>query len=236
MSHSFGTTDYRGDPIAILRYPKQKAWSFSTVKQHDQCPAVIRFRKIDRLPEPKSVHLQRGIDVHAEVADIIAGGGRKGLDAAWLPILRGLHNLGARTEVQQAFTDAWTPTEWFADDAWLRVVLDAIVDTAEGIDVWEWKTGKAYPDHEQQGRLYALAALLLYPAAPRVDVHLRYLDRFGEGMDLIGFTHSHIPALKEEFNAMPQEFLNDEIYPARPNRYCRHCHFRKTNGGPCAFG
>jgi CRISPR/Cas system-associated exonuclease Cas4 (RecB family) len=248
----FGTHDHKGDPvpltpvvpITLKTYPKQTAWSYSGVQQHNTCPLVIRFRKIDRLPEPKSEHLQRGLDVHAAMEQCIKT--EPTIDVVtrtlepWLPLLDSLRRANAQTEVKLAFDKNWKRVpDYFSPDAWLRVVLDAVVVAVKGDDphvtVWEWKTGKAYEDHAKQARLYALAALLILPEA-MVDVRIRYLDRFPEGHDVLNFTPQMLPALKKEFEEFSHDYLNDEIYPAKPNRFCRNCHFRNSNGGPCAFG
>jgi hypothetical protein len=245
----FGTHDHKGDPVPITpvvgvrTYPKQTAWSYSGVQQHNTCPLVIRFRKIDRLPEPKSEHLQRGLDTHDAVAHAIAGvpdlliGAAWPFSSEWLPLFNSLRAAGARTEVKAAFDSNWSPVaDYFAPSVWLRTVLDAVAVDGTRITVWEWKTGKAYEDHKKQVRLYALAGLLMYPLADAVDVRIRYLDRHPEGHDTLNFTPEMLPALKQEFTEFSHDYLNDEIYPAKPNCFCRNCHFRNSNGGPCAFG
>jgi RecB family exonuclease len=246
----FGTHDHKGDPVPITpvmpvtmkTYPKQTAWSYSTVQQHNTCPLVIRFRKIDRLPEPKSIHLERGLDVHAQVESIVKGEPIIGLAphplTLWFPLFDELRAAGALTEIRAAFDRDWeTLADYFDPAVWLRVVLDAFVVRKGGeVDVYEWKTGKAYEDHKKQARLYALAALLMCYGEKTVNVHIRYLDRFPEGYDALQFTPEMLPALKQEFTEFSHDYLNDEIYPARPNRYCKFCHFRNSNGGPCAYG
>jgi hypothetical protein len=42
--------------------------------------------------------------------------------------------------------------------------------------------------------------------------------------------------LERAADAMSHDVLNDTLYPARTGFHCRYCHFRKSNGGPCAFG
>lgn len=249
--NSFGTHDHKGEPVPLTpvvpvtlpAYPKQTAWSFSNVQQHNTCPLVIRFRKIDRLPEPKSEHLQRGLNVHAAVEAAIKApplalaNPDLAFSDKWMPLFQHLRFAGAQTEVRAAFDRNWEPVaDYFAPNVWLRVVLDAIERRGENhIDVWEWKTGKQYEDHHKQARLYALAALLLHPSKT-VDVRIRYLDRYPEGHDILNFTPAALEPLKQEFTEFSHDYLNDTIYPARPNRFCRGCHFRRSNGGPCTYG
>jgi len=225
--------------------PKQNAWSYSSVEQHDKCPAVIRFRKIDRLPEPKSEHLVRGLSAHEQVAWYLTHGtlpdGKAPLfDYGWQPFFNGLRlRPGTLSmEHQIAFDKEWNEVPWFDKRAWLRVVIDAVHSHGSPlhVDVFEWKTGKQYPTHEKQGRLYALAGLLKTQPGTVINVRVRYLDRFNEGLDFGPFTHDQLEGLKNEFTDFAKDFLNDDIYPAKPNRYCNFCHFRKSNSGPCTFG
>lgn len=234
---SFGQTNHLGEKIAVMAWPKQRQWSYSSVTQHNNCPQVIRFRKIERLEEPKSVHLERGLDVHGAVERYLATGERpEGTPFAdnWFEVFDELRNRGVTPERKVAFNAAWELTEWFAADAWLRAVLDATVVDGDAVDVYEWKTGKKYDEHANQARLYALVALLLYPDK-KVNIRLRYLDRYPESRDVMGFDHRHIEPLKKEFTEFSHAYLNDTLYPARPNRFCNWCHFRKSNGGPCSF-
>lgn len=223
---------------AIALHPRQRAWAFSTVKTHQQCPALIKYRKIDRLPEPKAPAMQRGIDMHAAIEAAIRQ--KTALPpthpyAHWNEVLGGVVSKHVAPEVKLAFNADWMPVEWMAPDVWLRVAFDAVTREPGVTDVWEWKTGKQYEEHEVQGRLYALAALLVVPQ-DRVNVRIRYLDHYPLRTDILGFSYADIPRLKDEFIKFSYDFLNDEIYPARAGPKCRYCHFRKSNGGPCTFG
>lgn len=248
----FGTHDHKGDPVPITpvipvvlkKYPKQTAWSYSTVQQHNTCPLVIRFRKIDRLPEPKSEHLERGLSVHDAVAQCLNApmgspciwNGPEPISSQWITLFQQLRDAGAVPELKLAFDRDWNSLgDYFDPKVWVRVVIDALVINGTHAKVWEWKTGKAYEDHKKQARLYALAALL-GDEVESADVHIRYLDRYPEGHDILNFTRHMLPSLKQEFTEFSHDYLNDEIYPARPNRFCRNCHFRASNGGPCSYG
>jgi hypothetical protein len=105
--------------------------------------------------------------------------------------------------------------------------------------IHEWKTGKVWPEHVKQMRLYALAGMLMYPAAYEVRVIIGYLDKSTGVREArtIGLFHRRLMGeLKDEFAKFAQPLLNDDIYPARPNKFCGYCHFRKSNGGPCEHG
>jgi hypothetical protein len=223
---------------AIQTYPKQKAWSFSVVGKHAKCPQVIRFTKIDRLPEPSNAAMDRGTQMHKAAAALIEHDVDQGLlSPQWAARVKELRQRHARSETQLAFDVNWVPTEWYAPNVWGRVIIDANYIISPGIvQIVEFKTGKQYPDHAAQLRLYALAGFILYPDAEQVRAENWYFD--GPPSPMPGYVaqRSAVPRLKEEFIAFSAPLLNDELYPARPGPHCRWCNFRRSNSGPCEHG
>lgn len=223
--------------MAVI-YPRQRAWSYSAVSNHAKCPMKVRFAKIDRYPDPPSPQMGRGLDVHKACAAMIDHGVDQGLlTDDWAARVRELHQRKAMSEKQLAFTVDWIVTDWFAPNVWGRVVVDAVDKIADGIyTIVEFKTGKAYPEHSEQLRLYALAGFIMFPDATEVRSTLWYLD--GPPVIHPGYVaqRSAVDRLKQEFKDFAQPLLNDDMYPARPGRGCNWCNFRKSNNGPCAHG
>lgn len=237
--------------LPITEYPAQTAGSFSAVKAHRDCPRLVRYRRIDKLDEPKSVHLQRGLDVHGIISDFIAGKTDEldVLDPTWVPLLKRLRREQAQAELQWAFDRHWQQTEYFAPNVWLRVVFDVLqVETIFApndagrprtiAQVHEWKTGKVYAeDHAQQCKLYALAVLKRHLHVNEVYVHLGYVDRpHPSALQRYFFIREQVQELEDWFSEFSREYFADTFYPARPSWRCGYCHFRSSNGGPCEHG
>jgi hypothetical protein len=221
----------------IQTYPKQKAWSYSACSNHATCPKKIKFSKIDRVSDATPA-MDRGQQIHKACAAAIDHGVDQNLlNPAWLTLVLDLRLRGAKSEKQLAFTKDWIPTEWYAPNVWGRIVIDAhYLMPPNIIQITEFKTGKVYPDHATQLRLYALAGFIMYPEAEEARAENWYLD--GPPLPHAGYVakRSALPRLKEEFAAFAQPLLNDEIYPATPGRHCNWCGFAKAKGGPCEFG
>jgi len=100
----------------------------------------------------------------------------------------------------------------------------------------EFKTGKVYPEHATQLRLYALAGFIMHPEATEARAENWYLD--GAPSPLVGYVaqRSALEGLKREFTEFARPLLNDDLYPATPGRHCNWCGFAKSKGGPCDFG
>lgn len=226
--------------VTVKVWPKIPAWSYSAVQQHDKCPLAMRYRRIDRLPEPENDTLLRGKKVHADLGGFVEHGilpDDTEVSPEWLPELEALRAKRAQSELQVAFNDKWLETGWYASDCWARIVMDAMYVEPDGcVEVVEFKTGKIYPEHAQQLRLYALAGLLKYPDAPSCTARIWYIDRPKSAQPMYLALRNTLDRLKEEFLAFAQPLLSDDMFPAKPGRGCNWCHFRKSNAGPCQHG
>ena len=231
--------------VAVVEYPKQKAWSISAVRSHATCPLKFRFIRIDRLPEPEQPGgpLERGKRIHSELAEYLLNGCWSP-DATplpdWEPALDTLRHYEALPEKQIAFTADWVECEWYAPDVRARFIFDAIIppfaDNDWTVDVVDWKSGKKYDTHIMDARLYALAALKMFPAAERAHVAFLYVDRAPADGVIYACERRVMPELEREADLFNHEFLNDTLYPARPGPHCRWCYQAKSAGGRCTFG
>jgi RecB family exonuclease len=227
--------------IVVPIYPKIKAWSYSVVTQHKKCPLAVRYQKIDRIPQPDNEYQARGQAIHKELAHLVNTG--EFPEGATLPYredwrrrLLHLHVAGARSEQQVAFNREWKVVPWYGANVWVRIVIDAILVRDDIVRVHEFKTGKYYPEHEKQKRLYALAALKLYPGHDAIVVGCDYIDQPDRADDLSKFIRAQEAGLEEEFAEFAAPLLREDVYPAAPGTHCRWCSYRKSNAGPCAFG
>ncbi len=248
----FGTDPLSVGPVveptlSVREFPKQKAWSISAVRSHATCPQKFRFIRIDRLPEPEQPGgpLERGKATHELLAYFLVTGYWLGDPPGpplylWEDMLCALKDQGALAEKQIAFRADWSQCEWYAPDVRARFIFDAIIRPREENDwtvkVVDWKTGRKYETHIMDARLYALAALKMFPEAQRADVQFHYVDRAPNGGVAYACERSVIPELEKFADLFNHEFLNDTLYPARPGVHCRWCYQSKTAGGLCAFG
>jgi hypothetical protein len=240
----------------MARSNRIKAWSYSRYSDYKQCPLKAKLKHVDRLPEPKNAAMERGSMIHKLAEDYIKGALAR-LPAELKPLgnefkqLRDIYKkrkiLGvAAIEDSWAFTAEWTRTTW--DDwthCWVRIKLDCAhysPDDQDVLIITDWKTGKyrmeQQDDYREQLELYALPALLIHPHVREVQPRLGYTDLglIWPGADnAMVFTQSDVPRLKKLWAKRTKPMLADERFAPRPGDYCRYCHFRKANGGPCQF-
>lgn len=228
------------------------AWSFSRYMDYRRCPAAAKYKHLLRLPEPGNKAMERGSAIHTMAETYI-----KGTLRAFPPELAAFKALftslratrkkklsDMTVEDTWAFTKEWVQTRY--DDwknCWVRIKLDcASYDDAHHtiLTIRDWKTGKFRPEQHQdylmQLELYAVGALHMYPHVKTVKPQLVYLDQ-GTVYPTVPLVikRKQLPMLTNAWTARVTPMLSDTIFAPRPGDYCRWCHYRQSNGGPCQF-
>jgi len=245
--------------MAVKQPPKQfKSWSFSRLQDFRNCPFKAKLKHLDKIPEPKSEAMQRGIDIHDFASDYIKGKIKAlppelKLFRTEFDVLKKAYKLkiqGAIVEENWAFTKDWSITQW---DDWVgcvvRIKLDAahFIEDGDILEVWDWKSGKfniaKNEEYMEQLDLYALAALLMLPDIIGVRPVLGYLDTgdtFPSVKNRVTYYREDLVKLKRYWDKQAKPILIASTFPPRPNKYCYSCHFRKGNeangGGQCKYG
>lgn len=229
------------------------AWSFSRYSLYKQCPAKFYYSTILKLEEPKGAALERGGAIHDQADDFVKGKVKKLPDTLthFAPEFRRIQVKFKKeptaivAESEWAFTRAWGPSQWKDwDNCWLRVKVDLAERVGNIVTITDWKTGRYRPDNREdyleQLELYGVGALHVYGAIPDLHVKARlvYLDAnviYPEpGAETI-VTAKDVPALRKTWEKRVQSLFADKTFAPKPNQFCRFCHFRKENSGPCQF-
>lgn len=239
---------------AIATVKQFTAWSFSRWKDYQQCPALAKYKHIDKMKEPEHPASARGNAVHEEADNYLKGKIKK-LSSEFKHFKKDmarLLKLKATAEEQWAFTRDWDMTTWFnMDKAWLRIKVDShyleekrapkhantkgtqyLVETT--VVIIDYKTGKIREqEHKGQRSLYALGAMVKYPDAQHVVVQHWYLDS-GE-MHEDTFEAADLDELKEYWVNQTVIMFRDKRFAPKPGNHCRWCHFSKGKAGPCRY-
>jgi RecB family exonuclease len=220
------------------------AWSFSRWSDYELCPFKAKCKHILRLREPSSPALENGTIVHRLAEQHVRGD-----LAACPPELEKLSSdfeilrqQQAMVEQEWAFDQQWQKVAWFAPSAWLRIKVDVHFLHVTGakrrqrttVVIVDHKTGKEHAEaHALQRALYALGGFLVYPDAQEVHAHMWYLDAGTVSTDV--FKVAQLEQLKRQWLQRTRAMLSDVRFAPRPGHYCRWCHYRKENGGPCVY-
>lgn len=210
------------------------AWSYSRFNDYEKCPLLCKLKHVDKRKEPENEAMTRGSAVHGMVEQFLTKkvktlpanlGKFKG---QFMPMRRAK----VLCEQEWAFNSKWERVSWFADDAWLRMKVDIHFVKGDTVTIIDIKTGKTHPEHELQRSLYALGAFLIYPEAQVVVQHW-YLDSGEKATTTFGA--GEFKSLQKDWLKRTKAMLADTRFAPRPGNYCRWCHFRKDNGGPCVY-
>lgn len=214
-------------------------WSYSRYGTWKKCPAILRFQATsteERVQHPAAF---RGNLVHKIVEEYLLGKitvetmSREPLDLSYytsfLDILR---EQGAKPELPLALDSSWNVVPWDYPDRWWRGILDCVIDFEDHVVIYDWKTGKEYPDHREQREIYAAAYFALRPVR-QIKVFHTYLD--DRKNTYTTFYEEDIPVLRKTWERRVEPMLADTVMAPNPGWHCRSCQFSRDKGGPCQF-
>lgn len=224
---------------------KIKQWSYSRYAIHQQCPFKLKCKAIDRLPDPSSYTAQRGLIAHAK-AESFVNGNIRGMPKELAKLrnefrnvkkLRAKNTITVLTEFDSAVAlnkNKWVKSkgdDW--NNVWCRGLIDLLIlekCTATDID---YKTGKQYDTHEDQGELYAIQTMVHHPNINIVDVEFWYLD-LGE-VDGWAYNRKDLKKLQKKWEKKVKPMLTDTKFKPTPGWYCKWCNYSSDKNGPCKF-
>lgn len=216
-----------------------KQWSYSRFTCYDKCPAQANYRFVMKLPTPSSPAAERGIMIHKKAEHVVKGdiqGIPKELEKFKQELLyvKMLYKKGiVFTERDLAVTKNWNPTtydDW--DGVWCRGNSDLVVIEGPVATDVDYKTGKKYDSHAEQGELYATQTFSHFPTVKDVDVEFWYVDS-GE-VDGDNYSRKDLKKLRKKWEKKVIKMLNDKEFKPSPGNHCKWCHFAASKGGPCA--
>lgn len=236
--------------ITVPTFPKLTSWSYSRWETYEQCPLRVRYKYIDKIPDPPGPALERGTKIHTIIEDYLTGKTTKVPEEIekLADYYRQLKANKPLVEREIAFTSKWVETDWFAADTWCRIKIDALFvfknkpktskitdHKTGGVDK---RTGKLKNDiahYMAQLELYALATLIIMPKIESVETELAFVDAGETISSPKVFTRDDLRDLIMKWEDRIQPMLNDTIYSARPGWYCGWCNYSKKNGGQCQW-
>jgi hypothetical protein len=216
-------------------------WSLSKLGTFTKCRRRFLYAYIQQRPGAKGAAAQRGVDQHAIIEDYFLGKTDSlpsdlGHYKEWFDSLRLLtHN----AELQLALLEGWLPAAWEDPKAWWKGVLDLLVRREGTAWLFDWKTGKIYPDHLDQKKLYAIAVFISYPDIQEIIAHHVYLDLLKQTKDI--FQREQLPALIKYFDGKLVPYMAamdsykrgddpDSFFVTNPSYLCNYCPYSKA---PC---
>lgn len=217
------------------------AWSYSRYECYSQCAAKYKYRYIDKVEEPKSKSLERGIATHEKLASYLTKKTDKleenlVISPALTALLGEAREMPVEVEQKWAFDKDWNTTDWFDSSTHFRCVPDVLIRYGDGTAlVADHKTGRAYPTHKQQLELFALATFKKYPDIQTIDVRLWYLDEMDKWQTAGVHKRSNMEDVDAAWKARTRGMFTDTEFTPNPSQGCKWCAFSRSKGGPCKY-
>ena len=221
-----------------------EAVSHSRMSLYKKCPASYEWQYVlgHKQPFVPGSAASRGLDIHQSIENWYLGTGDLSEEippkmvAKLQPTYADLQEekCTAHPEYEFAVNKDWEPCGFEDEEAVLRGYMDNVFLYKDKCIIHEYKTGREYPEHEDQKLLYGMIALTLWHQYVEVLVEGIYLD-----LKKVVPTRVTRTFLKKMQGVWERDIgkLAIPIYPARPGMHCRWCpKSSKKEGGECLLG
>jgi CRISPR/Cas system-associated exonuclease Cas4 (RecB family) len=205
------------------------AHSYSSIKMFENCPKRYYHQRITKeVTDTGSDATRHGERIHADLEHRLINQKPLTYDTEQYEVLCQTIEVLAtggelHAERQLCLNENLTPTSWYANDAWLRSILDVLILKDDEAIVMDWKTGKRRPDFTQL-QLFALQVFKHFPEIKSVKssfVWLRHME-----MDTEVFTVDKTNLMWADMLSRIeriQQSLDNDNWPAKPSGLCNWC-------------
>jgi len=226
---------------------KPPGYSFSALDLFDRCPWAYKLVRMDKIPRGESEPLKIGSDSHKLVGDYLSRllNTNQTTDWEWadglltpsdhpdvVEIFQRFRNnfilppmKDPWVEKKLAFTRAWQPTEFFAPDAFFRLVVDFTYRQGGLVVVQDWKTNRVVPEtveKDLQLRIYGWGVRqTLYPDAQEILLRLHFLRYSAEREILL--LPEDLGTVPQELEAKIAEIEAEKHFDPKPGSFCGWC-------------
>jgi len=211
-------------------------WSYSKLRDYEQCPAMFNRRHMQRLKEPESKALEHGSKVHGDI-EAWLNGWNQGMSVEMRPMATEFEDLKLCKPVAEqmwAHDKNFEPLEdAFGAEVWVRAKTDAFLLEGPLAYVFDWKTGRPKPMNQDQLRFYGLLTLMREPKVKTVNLELWYVEKAEVVTGEV--KRKDLKKLIAEFHSRVKPLYAETRWEETPSLDCRWCPFSKTKNGPCSY-
>ena len=217
----------------------QKKWSYSRWAMYHQCPAQYEWHYILKHKRGRAPAMDRGIDIHKKAEGYVDGtiigmpDALKNFKSEFMHIRREYKKGKGFTEPDISLTAKLEASTKFETDWFIGFADYAHFST--DLTVIDYKTGRKYPGHRDQGHAYSTALLCLNPTVQNITVEFWYLDMADPDKNVTTFEYDQtqraymLNLWRNRINKM----YADKVFEMTPHKYCKSCARNKRNGGDC---
>lgn len=212
----------------------KRTQSYSSISLYKKCPRAWEWRYVHGHRGPPNVRADRGTELHALLEEFFFGGPYPSANKTLMPWQRFMENLLQYEPVPEgdlAVNKDWTPCAYDDPGAYIKGRVDLSYTDHDGVrHILDWKSGRIYPDHPEQGKAYVAmdavpaekyVARFVYLDLPVQTKHNTYVR--GQRMDF-----------QRTLNNLISKIELDTTYEPTPSPdSCRYCELSFKRGGNC---
>lgn len=222
-----------------------QTYSFSKLEMYEKCAWAYKKVYIERIPRAESEALIIGKQCHAIVAEYLEHLIQQNLatDWEWAPLAKNITPdvlqiwerfresfvlppmEDPRVEIRLAFTRNWHPTEFFAPDAYFRMVIDWAFRQGDLGIIQDWKTNYVIPQTvEKDLQLLTYGWGLkeaLYPEVQEVLLRLHFL-RYSKEREIL-LTSEELSGVPDMLTTRIEVIEADTTFSPTPGSFCGWC-------------
>jgi RecB family exonuclease len=209
------------------------SFSHTSLKDFNNCPLSFYHKRILKdVVFVQGPEAKWGEEVHKHFEDRVKLGTPLPFTLeAYEQVLAKFDGLKHECELQMALNDKLEPTEWFADDAWVRGIADIMVWlTPKKVWIGDYKTGKRRPDFDQ----LELFSLLTFQHCPEVEeCTTSFIWTKDKAMDTETFHRKDANKMWERVMSRIRRVYaaqEKDNWPAKPSGLCGWCDVKKQKG------
>lgn len=221
----------------MSKYDKPTRTSFSALTTFEACPLSYKLYYMDGHKSEAGAAAQRGTRLHTACERYLKGEIElQKLSIDFLQIKSQLHimkELKAKAEeVWLIRDDTWEFQDEESPETSFKAIVDIHYVVSKTLFIRDLKSGRRYPEHDDQLQAYALCGMLRYPEVDNVDVGALYLE--GPAPSTV-YPRAMLPHLQTFWKGRWDLLFNATEYPATPSRdACYFCNYPKM--GLCDVG
>jgi putative RecB family exonuclease len=226
------------------------------------CPQLFKYRAIDKIEVPPTVHQARGTTAHLALQRLFDHPAADRTPERLFDLFRQAWIELRAVEFPDMFESQDEEREWGIDslnvlanyfgtedpstiepaareldmlqdvgDMTIRGILDRMDESADGLVVTDYKTGKAPPERYAIPAFFALKiyALLIRQQTGQTPVRLRLLYLNGPSVYEIPVNDHQLDAMERQLQALWSAInraLETDNFPTRPSRLCGWCSYQ----------
>lgn len=213
---------------------KLPAWSFSVVDMFEQCAYKYYRLKVAKDVKDSGNQANRQGDLKHKMLDAYIKTG-----APFPPGYEKLKPLAdavlagdgeVKSEIKFTLNPQYIATDWFADDAWLRVIVDVVKTRGPVMWMGDWKDGKV-KDESWQLMLFACVGFALYPQIQTIATSFIWMNHIDTRTGHVKrtdkvFQRSEMRAMWESalahYNRLLEAYATGN-FPPNPTGLCGWC-------------